>query len=166
MPWAERIYWLGRFYNWAFLVPEQKAVGKAVIGHLLTIEGGYPLELIYSTQRDPSDRRPAQLQELGFDTNTVFRPVLISGLDKALREGAVQIHDPETITQLRQFVRKPNGREEGVKHDDDVFGAALAVQGFAMARRVFEYRERLQQQGANAWKAQPYRGNRRQDDDD
>lgn len=160
-PWAERIYWLGRFYGWAFLVPEQKAVGKAVIGQLLSLQ--YPLELIYSKQRDPSDRRPALLQELGYDTNTVFRPVLISNLDRALREGSIQIHDPESIQELREFVRKPNGREEGIKHDDDVFGVALGVEGFAYAHRAFEYRDALAKAGQEQWKAAKYG---KKDDDD
>ncbi len=167
-PWAQRVWWLGRWYNWAFLVPEQKAVGKAVIGHLLANEeshGPYPLELIYSKERDPSDRRPAMLQELGFDTNSVFRPVLISTLDLALREGAIQLHDPETIQQLREFVRKATGREEGQKHDDDVFGAALAVIGLSHARRAFQYREALQREGQGGWKAGKY-GQRSDDDDD
>lgn len=138
-PWAERLFWLGCFYNWAFLAPEAKAVGKAVIGQLLALH--YPLELIFAKQRDPADRRTPLLQELGFDTNSIFRPVLISGLDKAVREGALQVHDPETIQQLREFVRKPNGREEGTGHDDDVFSLALAIQGLPFAQKAFAYRE-------------------------
>lgn len=163
-PWATRLYWLGRFYNWAFQVPEQKAQGKAVIGHLLAIEGGYPLELIYAKERDPSDRRTPLLQELGYDTNTIFRPYLVSTLDQALREGAIKIHDPETIAELRQFVRKANGREEGIRHDDDVFGVALAVIGLPNARRAFAYRESLDKLHASL-KPQSYR-NRRQDPDE
>lgn len=163
-PWATRVYWLGKFYGWAFLTPEQKAVGKAVIGHLLSIEGGYPLELIYSKQRDPSDRRSPLLQELGFDTNSVFRPVLIAGLDQALREGSIKLHDPETLQQLRQFVRKANGKEEGNGHDDDVFGAALCVEGLPYARRAFLYREEQAKQGQ--WKPVKYGQKQRQDDDD
>jgi hypothetical protein len=161
-PWGERVYWLGRFYQNAFLVPEQKAVGKAVIGELLRL--GYPLELIYSRQRDPSDRRSPLLQELGYDTNSVFRPVLIAGLDNALRFGAVQIHDPETLMQCRQFVHKPNGREEGIGHDDDVFGLALAVEGLPYARRAFAYREELAK-ADSSWKPQRYGQAKRADDD-
>jgi hypothetical protein len=161
-PWAQRLYWLGKFYHWAFIVPEQKAVGKAVIGQLLTLQ--YPLELIYSKQRDPSDRRTPLLQELGFDTNTVFRPVLISGLDQALREGAIKLHDPETLMQLRQFVRKPSGKEEGIVHDDDVFGLALAVEGLPYARRAFIYREQAAK-NTSTWKPQRY-GVKPKDDDD
>ncbi len=168
-PWAERLYWLGRYYQWAYIVPEQKAVGKAVIGHLLAAtdtRGGYPLELIYSKQRDPSDRRSPLLQELGYDTNTVFRPVLISNLDRALRESAIKVHDVETLQQLREFVRKPNGREEGQNHDDDVFGVALAVEGFQYARRAFAYREQIQNQGQEQWKPVKYGPARKEEDDD
>ena len=164
-PWAEQVYWLGRFYNWAFLVPEQKAVGKAVIGHLLAFEGGYPLELIYSTERDPSDRRPALLQELGFETNERTRAFLVSSLDTAIRQMAIQIHDGPTIQECRQFVRKPNGREEGVKHDDYVFGEALFVVGMAKARRAFAYRESLAQD-SSSWKPQRYGVSRKDRDDD
>jgi hypothetical protein len=160
-PWAERVYWLGKFYQWAYLVPEQKAVGKAVIGGLL--QRNYPLELIYSTQRDPSDRRAPLLQELGYDTNNINRAVLISGLDMALRTGAIQIHDSETLQQLREFVRKPNGREEGQKHDDDVLAEALRVEGHKYAHRAFAYRDSVQQQGHETWKPSKY-GNK--DDDD
>jgi hypothetical protein len=163
-PWAERIYWLGKFYNWAFLTPEQKAVGKAVIGQLLTLQ--YPLELIYSKQRDPSDRRTPLLQELGFDTNSVFRPVLISGLDRAIREGAIQLHDPESIQQHREFVRKPNGREEGVTHDDDVFGAALAVEGLPYAVKAFAYRDAAAKDQDKRWRPEKYGQRQRPNDDD
>jgi hypothetical protein len=167
-PWAERLFWLGRFYHWAFITPEQKAVGKAVIGHLIAATAerpGYPLELIYSKQRDPSDRRAPLLQELGFDTNSVFRPVLISKLDQALREGSIKLHDPETLQQLREFVRKANGREEGIRHDDDVFGAALCVEGLPYAIRAFLYREDMAE-GSNSWKAQRYGVRQKSNDDD
>lgn len=169
-PWALRLYWLGRFFNWAFICPEQKAVGKAVIGHLLTHDDdhpSYPMELIYSKQRDPSDRKTPLLQELGFDTNAVFRPVLISNLDNAVRTGAIKVHDPETLQQLREFVRKPNGREEGMKHDDDVFGLALCIEALPYARRAFDYREAMEaQQGIQQWKATSYRMQNQRDDDD
>jgi len=162
-PWAQRLYWLGKFYNWAFQTPEQKAVGKAVIGQLLTLQ--YPLELIYSKQRDPSDRRSPLLQELGFDTNSVFRPILISGLDRALREAAIQLHDPETLQELREFVRKPSGREEGVNHDDSVFSAALCVEGLPYARRAFLYRESRSKEDTQ-WKPQRYGQQVKELDDD
>lgn len=165
-PWADRCYWLGRYFNWAYLVPEQKAVGKAVIGHLLEIEGGYPLELIYSAERDPSDRRPALLQELGYDTNTVLRPVLVSALETATREMSIRIHDPDTLQECRQFVRKPSGREEGINHDDEVFALALAIIGLAKARRAFQYRIERQQQSVKHWTPTRYGPRAKPDDDE
>lgn len=165
-PWADRVYWLARFYNWAFLSPEQKAVGKAVIGELLKIEGGYPVELIYSAERDPSDRRPAMLQELGYDTNTVLRPVLVSALERAIREMAIRIHDPGTLQECRQFVRKANGREEGITHDDEVFALALCIVGLAKARRAFEYRQQQAEAGTKQWKVSRYGRWAGKDEDD
>ncbi len=168
-PWAERAFLLGKFYNWAFLTPEAKALGKAVIGVLLTATAdrpGYPLELIYSKERAPDDRHTPLLQELGFDTNTIFRPVLINGLDMAIRDGSIKLHDPESITQCRQFVRKPNGRAEGIGHDDDVIGIALAVQGFPQAIRAFQYREERTKGADRAWKPEKYGVPAKSDDDD
>jgi hypothetical protein len=52
---------------------------------------------------------------------------------------------------LREFVRKPSGREEGIGHDDDVFGVALAVEGLPYAAKAFAYRdeeERERRQGS------------------
>lgn len=163
VPWAQRVYWLARWYNWAFLVPEAKALGKAVIGQLLTLQ--YPIELIYSKQRDPADRRTPLLQELGYDTNGQFRPLLISKLDSAIRHGSIKLHDPETIQQLREFVRKPNGREEGTAHDDDVMGAAFAIEGLPFALKAFQYRE-LAQKETDRWKPTKYGMQQRRDDDD
>lgn len=164
-PWAERVVRLARWYGWAFLVPEQKAVGKAVIGHLLDMM--YPLEFIYSARRDPSDRRPAMLQELGYDTNTVLRPVLVSTLDHAIREMAIQVHDPQTAQECREFVRKATGREEGMRHDDLVFALALAVVGLPQAHKAFAYRAaQAQKQGGGRPVISNYRRKGRDDDDD
>lgn len=162
-PWANRLYWLAKFYNFAFLTPEAQAVGKAVISHLMELQ--YPLELIYNRQREADDRRSPVLHLLGFDTNMVSRPRLISNLDQALSQGAIKLHDRETIQQLQQFVRKPNGREEGIGHDDDVFGVAFCVEGLPYARRAFEYRE-SQDKEAQKWKPQRYGQASRDDDDD
>lgn len=164
-PWAQRVYWLGAWYNWAFLTPESKAVGKAVIGHLLEL--GYPLYLIYSAERAPTDRRPALLQELGWNTTEVTRSMLVSALDTAIRERAIQIHDPLSITECQQFVRKPSGREEGIGHDDDVFGLALGVVGMGAARRAFAYRDALLKDAAKMAASKGVRyGGREQDEDD
>jgi hypothetical protein len=163
-PWAELIYWLGRFYGWAYLVPERKALGAAVIGHLIELD--YPVELMYSAEREPSDRRPPLAQELGYETDVVRRAVLVSALDTAIRQGAIQIHDAGTLTECRQFVRKPNGREEGTKHDDDVFSAAFAVVGLPKAARAFAYRDQLLAMQQKQWKPQRYGVQVREDDDD
>lgn len=153
-PWAQRLYWLAKWFNWAFLVPEQNSVGIAVITKLMELD--YPLDLIYSQERDLTDRRPAELHQLGWRTDVRTRPILISNLDMAIRQMAVQIHDQNTVTECQTFVRKPNGREEGVDHDDDVIAAALAVSGLAKARRVFAWREQQEQDQHKQWRPTKY----------
>ncbi len=124
-PFGEYVAALGRFYNWAFLVPEINfGSGIALIEQLLRSQ--YPVHLIYQRQRPADDRRAPTLKELGWETTTVTTPQLISVLDRAIREMAVILHDPLTISELRTFVYKSNGKMEGQEgcHDDCVIAHA------------------------------------------
>ena len=120
---------VGRLYNYAFIVPESNDAGfiDAILGTK------YPLESIYTTRRDPTDRRSIQPQEIGFETNGTTRPWLISALDDALRETAIIIRSSVAQRECQTFVIKPNGKMEHQIgcHDDCVIAAAL----FAMALR-------------------------------
>jgi hypothetical protein len=132
-PFAEYVDALARFYNWSFIVPEANGPGIAFIGSLLRL--GYPPSLIYHRRPDPSEQfRPDQstlLQTLGWQTNTSSRIILISRLDRAIRDGSLLLHDPHTIREHETFVIKANGKAEASDgmHDDEVIAAALAVVG-------------------------------------
>jgi hypothetical protein len=135
-PFAEYLDALGRWFNYAFLVPEINfGSGIAVIEGLLRRQ--YPVGLIYQRRRDPHDRRAPSLQELGFDTNTVTKPQLISLLDRAIREASIVMRDAITLQEHRTFVYKANGKMEGQRrcHDDCVIGEGLAVVGISTAPR-------------------------------
>lgn len=134
---GDLLYVLGAFYNWAYLVPEKNTHGAAVIETLMRL--GYPQSRIWlDTERLPHDRRPALLQELGYATTTITKPVLIHGLDEALRTMAVTIRKSQTIAELRAFVTKPDGKMEGQgSHDDEVMALALAVAGIQRGPQAF-----------------------------
>lgn len=124
---------LGHWYNLAYLVPEANSYGVAVIEELLRLQ--YPLERIYQRRRDPTDRRPRRLEDIGFLTTEVSKPQLISKLDRALMEGSIVVRDPVTAQELRTYVIDARGRtnaQEG-SHDDCVIALALAVEGLAFA---------------------------------
>jgi hypothetical protein len=132
-PFGEYVAALGRWYNWAFLVPEANGPGIALIEELL--RQNYPPALIYKRRPGPEerfiDRDTASTQTLGFRTSTVTRPQLLSKLDMAIREFSVIVCDPITLDELRTFVIKANGKAEGQdgQHDDEVFAIGLAVEG-------------------------------------
>lgn len=132
-PFGEYLRQLGRWYGWAYLVPEANSSGLALIEELLRQQ--YPIHLIYRRMRPADDRRPPMLQELGFKTTTVTKPQMISALDRAVREASVLVRDPVTLQELRTFVYMPNGRVAGQEgcHDDCVMGLALATIGLMTA---------------------------------
>jgi len=133
---AEYLYALGEWFNWAYLVPEANGPGIAVLGELVRL--GYPIQWIHKRRAEADVEGEPLLQKLGFRTTTITRPDLISGLDAALRDGSLIIRDPNTLQECRTFVIKANGRAEAMKscHDDEVLAIALMVVGFRFAPRV------------------------------
>lgn len=169
VPFAEYLALLGRFFNWAFLVPEANDAG--FIDALLRTK--YPEERIYNRRRDPTDRRGAQPQEIGFETTTMTRPWLIAALDEAIRAGGQNLNDgilirsPIALQECRTFVIKPNGKQEHQTgcHDDCVLAAALAVMGLRFAPRTMRMGVQAQQP-ANPRKVMQGYGERKGRDDD
>jgi hypothetical protein len=133
LAFAEYLAYLGRWYNWAYLVPEANDAG--FIDALIAT--GYPLELIYQRQRDPTDRRPPVVGEIGFETTQITREWLIGAADEAIRSMAITIKSPVALNECQTFVIKPNGRREHREdcHDDCVIGLGLAGIGLRHAPR-------------------------------
>lgn len=132
-PFAEDLALLGRWYNWAFLIPESNNTG--FIDALL--QTGYPIEQMYNRKRDPTDRRTTQPQEIGFYTDGVSRPWLVGAAEDAIRTLSIQIHDQITINECQTFVVKPNGKHEHQDncHDDCVITIGLLEIGRRSAPR-------------------------------
>lgn len=132
---SEQLHALGRYYNWAYLVPEANNHGIAVIESLLRLE--YPLHRIFTRRRAADDRRTPALEEIGWLTTTRTKPQLVHYLDRALREMSIRIHKPNTLQECRTFVTKANGSTEAQQgcHDDEVIALGLAVVGMVEGPR-------------------------------
>lgn len=132
-PAGEVLAMLGRWYHWAFLVPESNDPG--FVDSIL--KSSYPMERMYRMQRDPTDRRTGSISELGYYETEVSRRWLIAAIDEALRKGDIGLHSAVAVQECRTFVIKPNGKAEHQNgcHDDCVFAAGLAVMGRATAPR-------------------------------
>jgi hypothetical protein len=130
---AEMLALIGRWYNWAFLVPEANNAG--FIDSLLNT--GYPIEQLYNRRRDPTDRQSLQPQELGFYTDGQSRTWLVGAAEDAIRTMSIQIHDQVTINECQTFVVKPNSKHEHQAncHDDCVITIGLLEIGRRSAPR-------------------------------
>jgi len=124
---AEYLALLGRWYLRAYLVPEANDAG--FIDALLRT--GYLHSAIYKRQRDPTDRRPVRIEEIGFETTTLTRDWLVNAIDEAIRSMSIQIRSAVVAQECRTFVIKPNGKKEHQNgcHDDCVIALGLAAMG-------------------------------------
>lgn len=155
------MYALGWFYNWGYIVPETVGAGRAFLQALL--EAGYPQDLIYRKQQPPGELRPPMFNELGYETNSINRPILLSALDTAFLEGSITVHDQLTAQECRTLVSDPEGRVAAKfgQHDDLVFAEALSVIGLRTCPKPRMTEEQLRKQ----WRPVRY-GQRGKDDDD
>lgn len=145
---GEYLFYLGWWYNTAGIVPEVNSIGVAVVDELL--RRSYPPSMLFHRTRTP-DQDPYERSDLiGFKTNAVTRQQAVSGLDRALRDGSIAIHDPITIQELMTFVIWPNGKAAGARgcHDDCVLAAALLVVGLESDIPMFRQPEEPAQRQA------------------
>ncbi len=128
-PFGDLLYTLGRYYSWAYLVPEANTWGIGALEQLLRMQ--YPILQIYERHRSPAVRDATSVHKIGFETTEVTRPQMISALDMAIREFSVLIRDANTLLECQKFVINARGRPEGQQgcHDDEVFALGLAVMG-------------------------------------
>jgi hypothetical protein len=126
---------LGEWYNWAYLVPEvQKGYGRSTLDTLLACE--YPQSRIYNRRNEAIPSKP-RYEDLGWETNTVTRPLLLNALDNALIDGSITLFDAITIQELRTFIINKDGKAEAQRgcHDDTVIALALGIIGIQRAPR-------------------------------
>jgi len=121
---------LARFFNNAWLAPERNFHGIGVVSRIrdhfkypyLYCEYDLPQHAIKQERRDGVKR-------YGWDTNSKTKPLMIQNLASALSEGRTVIHDPNTISELQDYVYHDNGKL-GAKagcFDDRVIAYAIAL---------------------------------------
>ena len=114
---------LGRFYNRALIGVESNNHGLTTLKSLQRT--GYP-NIYY--QRQMSGRFETPGQRLGWRTTKATKPLMIDGLVRSLRDGALHVPDSNTISELRGYVINDNGSMGGSPHDDRVISLAICEQ--------------------------------------
>lgn len=123
--WIRRLH---RYYRGAMVVPEINNPGLALLQHLKLANVTVFRREVY----DDFERR--FVKQLGFQTTTKSKPMVIARLAKALREYDVEgegfdIYDTHAIDELQSFIRKPDGKEQAMEgmHDDDVMALGIGL---------------------------------------
>jgi|SRR5688500_317455 len=114
---------LGRFYNNALIGCEANNHGLSTIDALRDLK--YPR--LYRRRSLDSTSKKATLK-WGWYTNKQTKPLMIDGLDQALRDDAIIVYDRNTFGELRTYIRDEKGYLHGSPHDDRVVSLAIAVQ--------------------------------------
>jgi hypothetical protein len=131
---AEQLHFLGRWYNTARLAVEMGGgFGEAVVIPLRDgKQGRRPYPKLY---RHVQDDRPDFKQNItyGFPVTSKTRPLIISGLERSIREHALPHIPMPAILECKTFVRAdtmPSPRAADGTNDDRVMALAGAVEMF------------------------------------
>jgi hypothetical protein len=99
------------------------------------------------SQHNNNYNREEQKAQAGFSTNTQTRPLVISTLERYMRERTIQINSIRTLSELETFIWK-NGKAQAMQgyHDDlsMALGICLWIRDTAL---------KLRQQGIDLTKA-------------
>lgn len=119
---ADELYRLGQYYNWALLGPERNGVGGTVVRRLLD-ELNYPNLL-----KDKSmGSGPGDLKH-GWNTTQATKYQIVMGMVSAIRDGSIHVTHASTIDELLAYRQSPNGGWEGDPNDDEVMALGIAWQ--------------------------------------
>ncbi len=118
---------LGKYYNWAVLIPERNNHGHAVIQAIVR-EHKYKRVYVHSDKK------------YGWPTDSATRPMMLDELEDAVRSGKWTTRDQRILDELQHFKVNDVGKPEAEKghHDDLVMASAI---GKAVLNRPKTYRD-------------------------
>lgn len=134
--YAAQLHYLGRWYNTALIAVETAGgYGEAVIIALRDGRAGrrpYPrlYRHLMSSRPDMTEAKP-----FGFPTNSKTRPLIVNGLEQAIRERTLPGIPGGLLSEMQTFVRHDTGTTPAAQkgtRDDRVMAAAIALEMFRL----------------------------------
>jgi len=118
----------GKLYNNALMVVEINNHGLTTITALKNAM--YPNLYFRPSKFDTMGTQWSD--RLGWKTTRVTRPLMIDDLNDSLREKSIHLHSRETIDEMITFIFDGSNNMGPMRgfHDDCIFSAAIAFQGF------------------------------------
>lgn len=122
---------LGRYYNDALIGVERNAIGITPLIVLRDI--GYP-NLYY--REKIGHMADTITSELGWVTDSMSKESIIADAINLLRDRRLLLYDEDTLSELRSFMRDPDGKAAAAKSafDDRVMAFLIALRMLSRAR--------------------------------
>jgi hypothetical protein len=123
---AQVVYELAIYFNYALLVIEKASSGNIVIEKL---RNEYQFKNMYKARM--YDERGKKKNKIGWLTNAKTKPLMIGHFVELFETNEIFINSKELLSEMKVFIVKENGKTEGAghKHDDRVLAFAMALQG-------------------------------------
>lgn len=118
----------GKLYNTALMVVEINNHGLTTV--IALKNAMYPNLYFRPAKFDTMGTQ--WTDRLGWKTTRVTRPLMIDDLNEGLREKSIILHSRETIDEMLTFIFDSGNNMVSMSgfHDDCIFSAAIAFQGF------------------------------------
>ena len=123
--WGELLFYLGRYYNNAFLAVESNSMGIATLQKLEQM--GY-LNLYKQTKMANVSNEEGL--RLGFRTTSASKPVIIGNLKNLIDNEDIMIPAPILIRELKDYIATASGKTEAAPgcYDDTVISLAICAE--------------------------------------
>lgn len=129
---ADKIALVLKWYGDCMIVPEANQ-GLDVINALREREC-----LIYRRPKFDHKNPGKTLEVVGWETTDKTRPLIVSEIQKVVREEALVIECPVAVSQMRTFERNARGKAcaKSGCHDDDVIALAIGLFNLSSAKEL------------------------------
>ena len=123
--WGELLFYLGRYYNNAFLAVESNSMGIATLQKLDSM--GY-VNLYRQTK--VANVSNEEGERLGFRTTSATKPAIIGNLKNLIENEEVMIPSPQVIQELKDYVATDTGKTEAAPgcYDDSVIALSICCE--------------------------------------
>ena len=123
--WGELLFYLGRYYNNAFLAVESNSMGIATLQKLDSM--GY-VNLYRQTK--VANVSNEEGERLGFRTTSATKPAIIGNLKNLIENDEIMIPSPQIIQELKDYIATDTGKTEAAPgcYDDSVISLAICAE--------------------------------------
>ena len=123
--WGELLFYLGRYYNNAFLAVESNSMGIATLQKLeqMGYVNLYRQTKIANVLNEEGER-------LGFRTTSATKPAIIGNLKNLIENEEIMIPDPHVIQELKDYIATDTGKTEAAPgcYDDTVIALSICAE--------------------------------------